>query len=97
MIFKDLIHYCQMGEGHINNGENTYCSVVKTLKTKESTRTDTEGELSCCPANPIASKRRLRSCHRHPLPLQAPQNPSARVEQESVVFKLFCVLTQTQN
>lgn len=65
MIFKDLIHYCQMGEGYINKG-NTYCSVVKTLKTKESTRTG-RGELSssepshpniCCTSAPVFSSTR---------------------------------------
>lgn len=75
MIFKDLIHYCQMGRGISTRGEHFCCSVVKTLKTKESTRTDTEGRLLLL-CDPVASKHRLHSCHLHRFLLQAPpKNP----------------------
>lgn len=48
IIFKDLIHYCQVGRGistRRRGGRGTFIVVcsVETLKQKKNTRTDTGG------------------------------------------------------
>lgn len=75
MIFKDFDTLLSDGGGAYQQGEHFYCSAVKTMETKESTRTDTRGSAAapylqhfCHPRLPEYSQNFLRKWKRNHVP-----------------------------
>lgn len=75
MIFKDFDTLLSDGGGAYQQGEHFYCSAVKTMETKESTRTDTGGSAAaphlqhfCHPRLPEHSQNFLPTWKRNHVP-----------------------------